>query len=72
MIFACRSWVKFRDFEKFVDVYADKIVQKWIDYFVLHKHISCEIIENKMIFDDQVITIISAEYIGEYKIKIII
>jgi hypothetical protein len=37
-----------RDFEKFVNVYADKIVQKWIDYFVLHKHISCEIIERKV------------------------
>ena len=37
-----------RDFEKFVNVYADKIVQKWIDYFVLHKQISCEIIERKV------------------------
>ncbi|MBM4056488.1 MAG: DUF4160 domain-containing protein [Planctomycetes bacterium] len=36
------------DFEKFVNAYADKIVQKWIDYFVLHKQISCEIIERKV------------------------
>lgn len=37
-----------RDFKKFVNVYAEKIVQKWIDYFVLHKQISCEIIERKV------------------------
>ncbi|WP_347273482.1 DUF4160 domain-containing protein [Candidatus Kuenenia sp.] len=37
-----------RDFEKFVNAYADKIVRKWIDYFVLHKQISCEIIERKV------------------------
>ncbi len=37
-----------RDFEKFVNVYADKIVQKWIDYFVLHKQILCKIIERKV------------------------
>lgn len=37
-----------RNFEKFVNVYADKIVQKWIDYFILHKQISCEIIERKV------------------------
>jgi hypothetical protein len=32
-------------FEEFVEGYSDKIVQKWIDYFVLHKKISCEHIE---------------------------
>ena len=28
---------KLKDFEDFLEVYADKIVQKWIDYFVYHK-----------------------------------
>jgi hypothetical protein len=37
-----------RDFEEFVNVYADKIVQKWIDYFVLHKEVSCETIERRI------------------------
>lgn len=37
-----------KDFEKFVNNYADKIVQKWIDYFVLHKEISCETIERRI------------------------
>jgi len=38
---------KLKDFGKFVHNYSDKIVQKWIDYFVLHKQISCETIERK-------------------------
>ncbi|MCU7836201.1 MAG: DUF4160 domain-containing protein [gamma proteobacterium symbiont of Taylorina sp.] len=29
------------DFKSFIEFYADEIVQKWIDYFVLHKEISC-------------------------------
>jgi hypothetical protein len=36
------------DFEEFVNTYADKIVQKWIDYFVMHKEISCEVIERRI------------------------
>jgi len=39
---------KLKDFEKFVNNYSNKIVQKWINYFVLHKQISCEIIERKI------------------------
>ncbi len=31
-----------KDFSKFIHVYSDQIVQKWIDYFVLHKQIECE------------------------------
>ena len=27
------------EFTKFVHVYSDQIVQKWIDYFVLHKRV---------------------------------
>ena len=37
-----------RSFKHFVELYADKIVKKWIDYFVLHKQISCENIERKI------------------------
>lgn len=35
-------------FEELVVAYADKIVQKWIDYFVLHKEILCENIETRI------------------------
>lgn len=37
-----------RDFRAFVDAYADEIVKKWIDYFVLHKQISCENISRRI------------------------
>jgi len=37
-----------RDFKAFVDTYADEIVKKWIDYFVLHKQISCENISRRI------------------------
>ena len=30
------------DFKDFLEVYADKIVQKWIDYFVYHKGVEFE------------------------------
>ena len=36
------------DSKNFVNTYADKIVQKWIDYFVLHKEILCEKIERRV------------------------
>lgn len=37
-----------KHFEKFVETYADDIVQKWIDYFVLHKQITCEDINRRV------------------------
>jgi len=37
-----------RDFKAFVDAYSDEIVKKWIDYFVLHKQISCENINRRI------------------------
>jgi len=37
-----------QDFKKFVEVYADDIVQKWIDYFVLHKPINCQEIQRRL------------------------
>jgi len=36
------------DFSNFVHVYSEQIVQKWIDYFVLHKQVKCEKIERKV------------------------
>lgn len=35
-------------FKDFLEVYAEKIVQKWIDYFVLHKEIEFEKITKKL------------------------
>ena len=37
-----------KPFSKFVNIYSDQIVQKWIDYFVFHKNIICENIERKI------------------------
>ena len=37
-----------RDFKVLVTAYADEIVKKWIDYFVLHKQVSCENISRKI------------------------
>ena len=37
-----------RDFRAFVEAYSDEIVKKWIDYFVLHKQISCEDINRRV------------------------
>jgi hypothetical protein len=39
---------KLRDFEDFLEEYADKIVQKWIDYFVYHKDIEFEKINSRI------------------------
>ena len=36
------SGSKLKDFEDFLKAYADKIIQKWIDYFVLHKDVEFE------------------------------
>ena len=37
-----------KDFKLLIEVHADDIVQKWIDYFVLHKKIACENIERRI------------------------
>ena len=39
---------KLKDFEKFLEVYAEKIVEKWIDYFVYHKEVKFEKISTKL------------------------
>lgn len=37
-----------KNFKTFVAVYADEIVQKWVDYFVYRKSIECQIINKKL------------------------
>lgn len=37
-----------KNFKKFLKVYADKIVAKWVDYFVYHKEVSFEKIEVRL------------------------
>jgi len=39
---------KLKDFEAFLEIYADKIVQKWIDYFVYHKNVEFEKINTRL------------------------
>lgn len=37
-----------KNFKIFIEYYADKIVKKWIDYFVYHKNIEFERINKKI------------------------
>ena len=37
-----------KDFEVFLENYSDKIVEKWVDYFVYHKSIKFERITKKI------------------------
>ncbi|MCF8372876.1 MAG: DUF4160 domain-containing protein [Bacteroidales bacterium] len=37
-----------KDFESFLEKYADKIVEKWINYFVYHKDIEFERITKRL------------------------
>jgi len=39
---------KLKDFEDFLEAYSDKIVQKWIDYFVYHKNVELEKINTRI------------------------
>jgi hypothetical protein len=39
---------RLKDFEDFLGTYSDKIVQKWIDYFVYHKDIEFEKINTRI------------------------
>ena len=39
---------KLKDCEDFLEIYADKIVQKWIDYFVYHKDVEFEKINTRI------------------------
>jgi hypothetical protein len=35
-------------FKEFLENYADKIIQKWIDYFILHKDVEFERITKRI------------------------
>ncbi|HIP76165.1 MAG TPA: DUF4160 domain-containing protein [Psychromonas hadalis] len=37
-----------KEFKNFLDKFQNEIVQKWIDYFVYHKSITCIKIEGKV------------------------
>lgn len=39
---------KLNDFKLFLEVYANKIVEKWIDYFIFHKNIEFEKINTRI------------------------
>jgi len=39
---------KLNDFERFLEKYAKQIVQKWVDYFVLHKDVKFQKINKKI------------------------
>ena len=38
-----------KDFEVFLEKYADKIVEKWVDYFIYHKNIEFEKINTRIV-----------------------
>jgi len=39
---------KLKDFEDFLELYADRIVQKWVDYFIYHKDVEFEKINTRI------------------------
>ena len=39
---------KLAEFKDFLEVYANKIVEKWIDYFVFHKSVEFEKINTRV------------------------
>jgi hypothetical protein len=39
---------KLKDFENFLEQYSDKIIQKWIDYFIFHKDVEFEKINSRI------------------------
>ena len=39
---------KLKDFEEFLENFSEKIVEKWIDYFVYHKNIEFEKITKRI------------------------
>jgi hypothetical protein len=38
-----------KDFEVLLEKYADKIVEKWVDYFIYHKNIEFEKINTRIV-----------------------
>ena len=39
---------KLNDFKEFLEIYGDKIVEKWINYFILHKDVDFERINKRI------------------------
>lgn len=39
---------KLKEFGEFLEVYGERIIKKWIDYFVLHKEVDFERIERRL------------------------
>ena len=39
---------RLKNFKKFLEIYAEPIIQKWIDYFIYHKDIKFEKITKKL------------------------
>jgi hypothetical protein len=37
-----------KDFEEFLDKFADKIVEKWVTYFIYHKEVDFERITRRL------------------------
>lgn len=42
------SGAKLKDFEKFLERFSDKIVEKWVDYFIYHKNVAFEKITKRI------------------------
>lgn len=42
------NFVELKNFETLVNQKADKIIQKWVDYFILHKKVKVEKITKKI------------------------
>ena len=38
---------KLNDFKDFLKIYADQVLEKWIDYFIYHKKVKFERITKK-------------------------
>ena len=37
-----------RNFKIFLEKYSEKIIEKWIDYFIFHKDVDCEKINKRL------------------------
>jgi hypothetical protein len=39
---------KLKDFKEFLEDYGERIIEKWINYFVLHKEVDFERIDRRL------------------------
>lgn len=47
-IFDSLKNVEMKLFKDFLEIYSDKIIHKWIDYFILHKDVQFERITKRV------------------------